>query len=135
MIVNGEQREFLSLDRGERQIERMLELLAVVKAGPGPDLKEALAVDAFHFGRNTVAIIITPSNSRDWHDGVRHLQRRGVQVAVVGLNASSFDQSPVDEDTLALLEGAGVAVLRVKCQDPLDEMLERDPEARYALRR
>jgi hypothetical protein len=113
----------------------MLELLAVVKAGPGPDLKEALAVDAFHFGRNTVAIIITPSNSRDWHDGVRHLQRRGVQVAVVGLNASSFDQSPVDEDTLALLEGAGVAVLRVKCQDPLDEMLERDPEARYALRR
>ena len=33
MIVNGRQREFLNLDRGERQIERMLELLAVVKAG------------------------------------------------------------------------------------------------------
>jgi uncharacterized protein (DUF58 family) len=135
MIVNGEQREFLSLDRGERQIERVLESLAVVNAGPGPDLKEALALDAFHFGRNTVAIIITPSNSRDWHDGVRHLQRRGVQVAVIGLVASSFDQSPVDEDSLALLEGAGVAVLRVKCQDPIGEMLERDPEARYALRR
>jgi uncharacterized protein (DUF58 family) len=135
MIVNGEQREFLSLDRGERQIERVLEMLAVVKAGTGPDLKEALALDAFHFGRNTVAIIITPSNSRDWHDGVRHLQRRGVQVAVVGLDAPSFDQRPVDEDTLALLEGAGVPVLRVHCQDSLSEALERDPEARYALRR
>ncbi|MEO7020317.1 MAG: DUF58 domain-containing protein [Ktedonobacteraceae bacterium] len=135
MIVNAQHREFLSLDRGDRQIERMLEMLAVVTAGPGPDLKEALAVDAIHFGRNTVAIIITPSKSRDWHDGVRHLQRRGVQVAVVGLDAASFDQSSTDEDTLALLEGAGVPVLRVKCQDSLSEALERVPEARYALRR
>lgn len=135
MIVNGEQREFLSLDRGERQIERVLEMLAVVKAGSGPDLKEALALDAFHFGRNAVAILITPSSSRDWHDGVRHLQRRGVQVAVVGLDATSFDQRPADEDTLALLEGAGVPVLRVRCQDSLSEVLEREPEARYAQRR
>jgi uncharacterized protein (DUF58 family) len=135
MIVNGELRELLSLDRGERQIERVLETLAVVRAGTGPDLKEALAVDALHFGRNSVAILITPSNSRDWHDGVRHLQRRGVQVAVIGLAASSFDQRPADEDTLALLEGAGVPVMRVKCQDPLGEILERDPQARYALRR
>jgi uncharacterized protein (DUF58 family) len=135
MIVNGEQHEFLALDRGERQTERILEMLAVVQAGPGSDLKEALAVDAVHFRRNTVAIIITPSSSRDWHDGVRHLQRRGVQVAVIGLDASSFNQSPADEDTLSLLEGAGVAVLRVKRSDSLSEILERDPEARYALRR
>jgi len=135
MIVNGQQREFLSLDRGDRQVERVLELLAVVTAGSGPELKEALALDAFHFGRNTVAIIITPSNSRDWHEGLRHLQRRGVQVAVVGLNAASFDNSPQDEDTLALLEGAGVPVVRIKCGDFLAEALEGSHEASYAYRR
>ncbi|HZU67355.1 MAG TPA: DUF58 domain-containing protein [Ktedonobacteraceae bacterium] len=135
MIVNAEQREFLSLDRGDRQLERVLEMLAVVKAGPGPDLKEALALDAFHFGRNTVAIVITPSTSRGWHDGLRHLQRRGVQVAVVGLDAASFDNRQPDEDTLALLEGAGIPVLRVKCEESLEEALEREPEARYARRR
>src|SRR5579859_7312103 len=132
LIVNAEQREMLSLDRGERQIERVLELLAVVNSGPGPDLKEALALDALHFGRNTVAIVITPSNSRDWHEGVRHLQRRGVQVAVVGLNAASFDNSPTDEDTLALLEGSGVPVVRIKCGEPLAQALESSHEARYA---
>src|SRR5438128_9231349 len=58
MIVNGQRREFISLDSGDRQIERVLELLAVVTAGPGPELKEALALDAMHFGRNTVAIVI-----------------------------------------------------------------------------
>ncbi len=135
MIVKAGQREFLSLDRGDRQLERVLEMLAVVKAGPGPDLKEALALDAFHFGRNTVAIVITPSTSRDWHDGLRHLQRRGVQVAVVGLDVASFDNRQPDEDTLALLEGAGIPVLRVKCEEPLAEVLEREPEARYARRR
>ncbi|HZR39034.1 MAG TPA: DUF58 domain-containing protein [Ktedonobacteraceae bacterium] len=135
MIVNGEQREFLSLDRGDRQVERVLELLAVVKAGPGPELKEALALDAFHFGRNTVAIIITPSNSRDWHEGVRHLQRRGVQVAVVGLNADSFDRRPTDEDTLTLLEGAGVPVMRIKRKDPIAQILESGPDVRFAQRR
>jgi uncharacterized protein (DUF58 family) len=132
MIVNAEHREFLSLDRGERQIERVLEMLAVVEPGSGPDLKEALALDAFHFGRNTVAIVITPSSSRDWHESLRHLQRRGVQVAVVGLDAASFEDRPADEDTLALLEGAGVPVLRVKCKASLTEALERVPEARYA---
>jgi uncharacterized protein (DUF58 family) len=136
MIVNAGQREFLSLDRGDRQIERMLELLAVVRAGPGPDLKEALALDAFHFGRNTMAVIITPSTSRDWHDGVRHLQRRGVQVAVVGLDRASFDESIArDEDMLALLEGANIPVLRVKSGSSISEALEKDPEARFALRR
>src|SRR6266487_3014679 len=135
MIVNGQQREFLSLDRGDRQVERVLELLAVVTAGPGPELKEALALDAFHFGRNTVAIIITPSNSRDWHEGLRHLQRRGVQVAVVGLNAASFEGGPQDEDTLALLEGAGIPIARIKCGESIALALESSHETRYALRR
>ncbi|MEO8973189.1 MAG: DUF58 domain-containing protein [Ktedonobacteraceae bacterium] len=132
LIVNGQHHEMLSLDRGDRQIERVLELLAVVESGPGTDLKEALALDALHFGRNTVAIVITPSNSRDWHEGVRHLQRRGVQVAVVGLNGTSFAKEPNDEDSLALLEGAGIPVLRVQQGDPLVQILASSPETRYA---
>jgi len=135
MIVNGRQREFLNLDRGERQVERMLELLAVVKAGIGPDLKEALAMDAIHFGRNAVAIIITPSNSRDWHEGLRHLQRRGVQVAVIGMNAASFENEPSDEDSLALLEGAGIPVVRVQCGEDISQVLESGPNARRTQRR
>ena len=135
MIVNGERREFLALDRGDRQMERVLELLAVVRTGAGPDLKEALAMDTFHFGRNTVAIVITPSNSRDWHEGLRHLQRRGVQVAVIGLDAASFANGPADEDTLALLEGAGIPVMRIKSKESIVQILESGSDARFVKRR
>jgi uncharacterized protein (DUF58 family) len=124
MIVNGEKRELLSLDRGDRQIERVLELLALARAGDGPTLREALTLDAFQFGRNTVAIVITPSNARDWHEGVQQLQRRGVQVSVVGIDAVSFGGRPSGEDALALLEGAGVSVVRVKYKDSLAQVLE-----------
>ncbi|GAC1364648.1 MAG: DUF58 domain-containing protein [Ktedonobacteraceae bacterium] len=135
MIVNGQRRELLSVDRGERQIERVLELLAVVTAGPGPELREALALDAIHFGRNTVALVITPSTSRDWHESLRHLQRRGVQVAVVGLDAASFESQPPDEDTLTLLEGSGIPIMRIKCGDPIAQILESGSDARFIKRR
>ncbi|GER86664.1 hypothetical protein KDW_08260 [Dictyobacter vulcani] len=124
MIVNGERREVLSLDRGERQIERVLELLAVVTAGPGPELKEALAMDSFHFGRNTVAIVITPANSQDWHESLRHLKLRGVQTAVIGLDAASFEEQPPDEDTFALLEGSGIPVIHVRSGEAISQLLE-----------
>ena len=135
MIVNGGKRELLSVDRGERQMERVLELLSVVTAGPGPELREALALDALHLGRNTVAIVITPSASRDWHESLRHLQRRGVQVAVVGLDAASFENQPPDEDTLALLEGSGIPVMRIKCGEPIAQILESGSDARFIKRR
>ncbi|GHO84201.1 DUF58 domain-containing protein [Dictyobacter formicarum] len=130
MIVNGERREMLSLDRGDRQIERALELLAVVTVGNGPELKEALAMDAFHFGRNAVAIVITPSHSRDWHESLRHLKLRGVQTAVIGLDAASFEALPPDEDTLALLEGSGIPVMRIKCGEPITQILETGTDVR-----
>jgi uncharacterized protein (DUF58 family) len=136
MMVNGDRREVLSLDRGERQIERMLELLAVVTTGTGPDLKEALALNALHFGRNAMAIVITPSNSRDWHESVRQLQMRGVQLAVIGLDAASFDEDlPADEDTLALLEGAGISVIRIHRGDPIAQVLESGSDAHFIQRR
>jgi uncharacterized protein (DUF58 family) len=124
MVVNGERQEILALDRGDRQIERMLELLAVVRAGLGPELKEALAMDAFHFGRNSIVIVITPSDVRDWHESLRHLQLRGVRIAVVGLNAASFDHRSRDEDTLALLEKTGIPVIRVRCGEAIPAILE-----------
>ncbi|GCF07879.1 DUF58 domain-containing protein [Dictyobacter arantiisoli] len=135
MIVNGYKRELLSLDRGERQIERVLELLAVVTSGSGYGLSEALAMDSFHFGRNAVAVVITASNSQSWHESVRQLQLRGVQIVVIALDAPSFEGQPLLEDTFALLEGANIPVLRIKHGDSIVQILETGSQVRSTTQR
>jgi hypothetical protein len=106
----------------------VLELLAVVRADDGPSLHEALALEALQFGHNAAVIVITPSNLYEWHEGVEQLQRRGVEVFVIGLDAASFEyssqHSSPDEDSWALLEGTGISVLRIKCHDSLTQLLE-----------
>ncbi len=52
---------------------------------------------------------------------------------MVGLDAASFDDSPLDEDTLALLEGAGIPVARIKCGESLTLALESSNEVRYGV--
>jgi uncharacterized protein (DUF58 family) len=135
LIVNSDRREILSLDRGDRQIERVLELLAVARSGDGPSLYESFVLDAFQFGHNTVVIVITPSNAYDWHESVQQLQRHGMQVCVVGIDAASFANRPPDEDLLTLLEGTGISVLRVRCKDSLVQVLESGSDPRFVSQR
>jgi uncharacterized protein (DUF58 family) len=127
LVVNAGQQEFLNLDRGERQLERILELLACVHAGTGPSLSEALAMQGMHFGRNTVAIVITPSWQDDWQEGLQQLRRRGVKTAVVAIDASSFDTMPANERAIDVLIGMGVPTIVIRRGDPLVHVLEGGP--------
>jgi hypothetical protein len=122
-------REFVALDRGDRQIDRLLEVLAVAHAGSGPSLAEALALDGLHFARTTLAIVITPSWYDDWQVGLRHLQRRGVKTAVISIDPSTFDHLPSSTRALNSLIDLGVPTLLVKRGDPLLRVLEQGPIA------
>src|SRR5579871_1025968 len=129
LVVNAGRREFVALDRGDRQIDRILEVLAVVHAGSGPSLAEALALDGVHFARNTLAIVITPSWRDDWQLGLRHLQRRGVKTAVISIDPSTFDDLPSSRQALNSLVDLGVPMLLVNRGDPLLRVLEQGPIA------
>src|SRR5690348_17074930 len=74
--VNGTAESGLALDRGERQLDRVLELLAVSHATRRISVAEALAVEETRLARNTVLIVITPSTELDWPQALHHLQRR-----------------------------------------------------------
>ena len=129
LVVNASRREFVPLDRGDRQIDHILEVLAVVHAGSGSTLAEALALDGLHFARNTLAIVISPSWHDDWQLGLRHLQRRGVKTAVVSIDPSTFDHLPSSARALTSLIDLGVPSLLVKRGDPLLRVLEQGPIA------
>lgn len=115
----------LPLDRGERQLDRALEALALVRADQYFTLSAALADLELRLGRNSSLIVITPSVELDWEGQLARLRRRGVRPVVVLLDPSTFDEQfagvgRVEDE----LNAAGVASLIVKRGDALARVLE-----------
>lgn len=126
--VSGSAESGLGLDRGERQLDRVLELLAVAHATQRAPLSEALAIRETHLARNTVLVVITPSTELDWPQALHHLQRRGVRPLVILLDPQSFDERLGGNiRTHDMLIAAGVPVIPVKRGDPLVHVLEQGP--------
>jgi uncharacterized protein (DUF58 family) len=126
LAVNGSGEGALPLDRGERQLDRVLELLAVVHPNRRAPLAEALAIEETRLARNTVLIIVTPSTELDWPQGLGHLQRRGVRPCVILLDPQSFDEHVSNNiRTQQALIAAGIPVVPVRRGDPLVHVLER----------
>lgn len=126
LAVNGDEEGSLPLDRGERQLDRALEVLAVVHAKRPVTLAQALTIEESRLARNTVLIVITSSTDLDWPEVLHHLQRRGVRPLVILLDPRSFDEGFGGNGAVmdALVAG-GVPVLPVQRGDPLVHVLEQ----------
>ena len=128
LYVSGTPESELALDRGERQLDRVLELLAVVHSTKRASLAEALAMQETRLARNTVLVVVTPSTELDWPQTLHHLQRRGVRPMVVLLDPQTFDERlGGNTRTHDMLVAAGVPVIPVNRGDPLVHVLEQGP--------
>lgn len=115
----------LPLDRGERQTDRMLEALAIVRGDRRMALTAALAELEMKLSRNTALVVITPSTELDWEQQLGRMKRRGVRPAVVVLDPSSFDERRGGVARVVdALDDAGVATVTIKRGDALARVLE-----------
>jgi uncharacterized protein (DUF58 family) len=80
-------------ERGQQQLTRMLELLATVQAVGDAPLNNLLMEEQRRFGRHTTLVIITSSTDDMWLTAVQSLAQRGVRVAVVLIDPSTFGSS------------------------------------------
>lgn len=86
------QREFAQTDRGERQLARLLGMLAVAHAEGGIPLGQVVSAETVHFTRDVTAIIVTSSIDTDWVVALRHLLTRGVRPIAIVIDPASFVQ-------------------------------------------
>jgi uncharacterized protein (DUF58 family) len=121
MISYGQRREVVQVDRGERQLVRFLESLAVVRAEGRVSLTEVIGAEANQLGGGSTAIVITPSTRTSWVGAVRDLRRKGIDVVAVHLEASTFGDAASSLDVMASLAVSGVPTYLVKNGQPLDE--------------
>jgi uncharacterized protein (DUF58 family) len=121
----AEEREIVQPDRGERQLTRMLEILAVIQARGRLPIAEALAMDGAALARHTTLIVITPSTDSRWVTVLRGLRARGVHGVAVLLAGRTFGPAPDWAPTLADLQASGLPAYLVKNGDDLAEALGR----------
>src|SRR5262245_15903274 len=113
----------LPADRGPRQVERILEVLALVRASSQLTLAAMLSAETSRFARSSTLIVVTPSTSEGWARFCQALGGRGVTSTAVLVEAATFGPA---ESTLLLvssLAAAHIPTYLVKRGERLDHAL------------
>jgi len=125
MVTYGQRREMVQVDRGERQLSKLLEALAVIRAQGQVPLAEVIAAQGGGMGRGAMAIVITPSTEEGWVAALRELRRRGVSTVVIHIEPSTFAEAPSSLGIIALLATGGFPTYLVKRDQPLEGALSQ----------
>ena len=124
LITYGQDREVVQLDRGERQLSKILETLAVIRAVGRAPLEQVITAEERLFGRNSVVIVITASAFDPWVSILRDYRRRGASSTAVLIEASTFgDNQPSAINVVSSLIASGVPTYLVKNGDAIDAAL------------
>jgi uncharacterized protein (DUF58 family) len=138
LVAFGQTREVIQPDRGERQLLRLLETLAVFQAEGRVPLREALVLEGSYLPRGATAILITPSHDMRWVIETQALKRRGLRMVAVVIDPSTFGaagaQLPSNAHLAETLWATHIPAYRVNEGDNLAVALTRggQPAWRYS---
>ncbi len=124
LLAHGSQRLLLPPYRGEAQLERILEGLALLRAYGTQPLHHVLQTHAMRMARGAVLILITPSGDPRWAIVARGLDGHGIRVAAVVLEASSFGGAETSSHVLPILQSAGIPAAVIRFGEALPLALE-----------
>ena len=115
----------LAADRGQRQLHKALDLLAVIHSSSSIPLEQLVLSEENRFARGATAVIVTPSTDERWLSACRFLAARGVTVFAVLLEASTFGGKEPSLLLVSSLAASGVPTYLVKRGDDLGTALAR----------
>ncbi|MHB1133063.1 MAG: DUF58 domain-containing protein [Chloroflexota bacterium] len=108
LLSVSEHHHDLPPERGDRQLLKLLEELAVIRAAGATPLGELLVSEGVRFGRRATLIAVTSAPTGEWVSALRALVERGVRSVVVLVDAESFGGSSTAGPTQMALAMAGV---------------------------
>jgi uncharacterized protein (DUF58 family) len=123
LVSAGQNYSILPAERGERQLGKVLETLAVVQAKGEIPFWHLVSSQISHLARGTTMILITPSNDEKLLTVVMDLIQRGLMPVVILIDQSSFGC----EEDVSLLEekftAQGIMTFVVRYGDDLSKAL------------
>lgn len=90
LVAWGQHREVIPAERESRQLFKILEALAMLRAHGAQPLAEVLIAEGQRFGRNSTLVIITASVDERWPIALQQLLYRGVRAIVIFIDPQSF---------------------------------------------
>lgn len=102
MTASGVRTGVLPADRGPRQYQKVMQVLAALMPNGDRGLDQLLIDGVGRLRRGMSAVVITPSLDRDWVRPLSGLRARGVETLIVLLDAPAF--AAVERREKGLLE-------------------------------
>lgn len=116
-------REVHQPERGNRQLTRVLETLAVARSFAPYTLGQMLTLETPYFTRGTTLVIITSSVDKEWIREAQILGQRGIRVVCIFIDPHSFDRSMNSEETIALLRITKIPTIVIHDGDDIGAVL------------
>jgi uncharacterized protein (DUF58 family) len=115
----------LSPERGERQLNKILETLTFLNSDGSLPLIGLVEAQAPSLPRASTVVMITPSTDHTVDMAVDHMLMRNLRPLIVHIDSSSFDPNLGSEEIIYRLEQRGVPVLVLAKDKDLKEALEK----------
>jgi uncharacterized protein (DUF58 family) len=125
MMGYGKSTEILQPDRGERQMNRILETLSVLRAEGDIPIADVLQTESNIFPRGTTVIVVTPTVRENWATAARQLVRRGLRVVTVLIDPQSFGGHRSSDGLVNLLHANNLLTYVVRNGDNLTATLSQ----------
>lgn len=119
LIASGAHLETIPADRSDRQLMKILESLAVVRADGELPLAELLVAEGRRFGRHDFMMVVTASLDERWVASLAEIAQRGVRVSAALIEPETFGSGPSSLLTVSALAAAGIPAHLVKYGEPI----------------
>lgn len=123
LISNSAHTTVMPADRGGRQMFKILEQLAVVRADGTTPFGELLLAESGLFNRNSTLIVITSSTNEEWAHSLIEIVSRGVQSVAVIVEPSTFGSGDSALFVVSDLASMGIPTYLVKYGDDISRAL------------
>ncbi len=114
LIAWGQHREIIPAERESRQLFKILESLAVLRAHGTQSLAEVLIAESQRFGRNSTLLIITSALNERWIEALQQHLMRGVRAAVIFVDPQSFGGVQAVEPMLRRITELNIPLYRLR---------------------
>ncbi|MCY3778870.1 MAG: DUF58 domain-containing protein [Chloroflexi bacterium] len=120
-------RQIFAPDRGNRQLTRIFQALAVARSTSNLSLREVLSLETHQFMRGTTVMIITSSLQQEWLHEAQVLIRRGIRPICVFIDPQTFNAQLDSSSFRGMLQLAKIPTIRVGKDDDIAAALEQRP--------